>query len=126
MNWSKIALPNSPLLGYAVHTHQDSKVVLTGRGLKEATVREEAEFQIDGTQAGPGNVNYCQILTNQIHRQHYNVFETFGLAMTTLSVPNNVIFSRCHSFAEKYQSDRQTLKSNKNFLSCLLFDQSKH
>ena len=54
LNWSKIALPKSPLLGYAVHTHQDNKVVLTGRGLKESTVREEAEFQIDGTQAGPG------------------------------------------------------------------------
>lgn len=31
-----------------------NKVVLMGRGLKEATVREEAEFIIDGSQAGPG------------------------------------------------------------------------
>ena len=30
------------------------KVVLTGRGLKEAIVRQEAEFVIDGTEAGPG------------------------------------------------------------------------
>lgn len=54
LNWSKLALPKSPLLGYAVHTQQENKVILTGRGLKEATVREEAEFNIDGTQAGPG------------------------------------------------------------------------
>ncbi len=30
------------------------KVVLTGRGLQEARVKEEAEFVIDGTDAGPG------------------------------------------------------------------------
>ena len=30
------------------------KVVLTGRGLKEARLREEAEFVIDGTEAGAG------------------------------------------------------------------------
>ncbi|XP_076100089.1 filamin-B-like isoform X3 [Mytilus galloprovincialis] len=54
LQWSKLALPKSPLLGYAVHGRQDNKVILTGRGLKEASVREEAEFNIDGTQAGPG------------------------------------------------------------------------
>lgn len=51
-----MALPKSPLLGYAVHGRQDNKVILTGRGLKEASVREEAEFNIDGTQAGPGKL----------------------------------------------------------------------
>ncbi len=30
------------------------KVVLTGRGLQEARVNQEAEFVIDGTEAGPG------------------------------------------------------------------------
>lgn len=44
------------MYGYArsarVASHE--KVVLTGRGLKEAKVREEAEFVIDGTGAGPG------------------------------------------------------------------------
>ena len=30
------------------------KVVLTGLGLQEARVREEAEFVVDGTDAGPG------------------------------------------------------------------------
>lgn len=53
--WSDVALPNSPFLGYAVPTFTDAnKVILTGRGLKEAIVREEAEFIIDGSQAGPG------------------------------------------------------------------------
>lgn len=53
--WSDVALPNSPFLGYAVPTFSDAnKVILTGRGLKEAIVREEAEFIIDGSQAGPG------------------------------------------------------------------------
>ena len=48
-------LPKSPFLGYAVPAFSDAnKVILTGRGLKEATVREEAEFIIDGSQAGPG------------------------------------------------------------------------
>ncbi|XP_065926036.1 filamin-A isoform X4 [Magallana gigas] len=52
--WSDVALPNSPFLGYAVPTFSDAnKVILTGRGLKEAIVREEAEFIIDGSQAGP-------------------------------------------------------------------------
>ncbi|XP_061194598.1 filamin-A-like isoform X4 [Saccostrea echinata] len=52
--WSDVALPNSPFLGYAVPAFSDAnKVILTGRGLKEATVREEAEFVIDGSQAGP-------------------------------------------------------------------------
>ncbi|KAK3094337.1 hypothetical protein FSP39_000435 [Pinctada imbricata] len=53
--WSDFALPSSPFLGYAISAQPDSnKVILTGRGLKEATVREEAEFVIDGSQAGPG------------------------------------------------------------------------
>lgn len=53
--WSDVALPNSPFLGYAVPTFSDAnKVILTGRGLKEAIVREEGEFIIDGSQAGPG------------------------------------------------------------------------
>ncbi|XP_056004559.1 filamin-A-like isoform X4 [Ostrea edulis] len=54
LHWSDIALPNSPFLGYAVPGFADAnKVILTGRGLKEATVREEADFVIDGSQAGP-------------------------------------------------------------------------
>ena len=46
---------NSPFLGYAVPQHVDaSKIILTGRGLREAVVREEADFMIDGSQAGQG------------------------------------------------------------------------
>lgn len=53
--WSDIPLVNSPFLGFAVqHTPDASKLILTGRGLKEAVVREEAEFVIDGSQAGRG------------------------------------------------------------------------
>lgn len=55
LHWSDVPLPKSPFLGYAVPAFSDAnKVILTGRGLKEATVREEAEFIIDGSQAGPG------------------------------------------------------------------------
>ncbi|XP_076454336.1 filamin-B-like isoform X2 [Babylonia areolata] len=53
--WSEVALPNAPIPGYAVPGMQDPcKVILTGRGLKEATVHEEAEFTIDASQAGAG------------------------------------------------------------------------
>ncbi|XP_059143816.1 filamin-B-like, partial [Physella acuta] len=53
--WSDHPLVNSPYQGFAVNGAADpSKVWLTGRGLKEAIVREEAEFVIDGSQAGPG------------------------------------------------------------------------
>lgn len=50
-------LPNSPLIGYAVegsHTNDCATVVLRGHGLAGARVGEEAEFTIDGTDAGPG------------------------------------------------------------------------
>ncbi|XP_021372144.1 filamin-B-like isoform X3 [Mizuhopecten yessoensis] len=52
--WAERTLPSSPFIGYAVRLSADAnKVILTGRGLKEAKVREEAEFVIDGSQAGP-------------------------------------------------------------------------
>ncbi|KAL3847647.1 hypothetical protein ACJMK2_018549 [Sinanodonta woodiana] len=54
--WSDLPLPNSPYHGYAVPVAMDAnKVILTGRGLKEAIIREEAEFVIDGSQAGKGS-----------------------------------------------------------------------
>ncbi|KAH9509017.1 hypothetical protein Btru_048613 [Bulinus truncatus] len=53
--WSDHPLVNSPYVGFAVITAADpSKVWLSGQGLKEAVIREEAEFFIDGSQAGPG------------------------------------------------------------------------
>ncbi|XP_076435464.1 filamin-A-like isoform X7 [Babylonia areolata] len=53
--WSDTPLVNSPFQGYATSGALDpSKVILTGRGLKEAIVREEAEFMIDASQAGTG------------------------------------------------------------------------
>ncbi|XP_055869095.1 filamin-C-like isoform X3 [Biomphalaria glabrata] len=53
--WSDHPLVNSPYVGFAVSGAADpSKVWLSGQGLKEAVIREEAEFIIDGSQAGPG------------------------------------------------------------------------
>nr|KAG5688121.1 hypothetical protein BaRGS_007580 [Batillaria attramentaria] len=53
--WSDTPLVSSPFQGYATSGVADpSKVILTGRGLKEAIVREEAEFMIDASQAGQG------------------------------------------------------------------------
>ena len=61
--WAENLVPRSPLVGVArgggtlrpaAVNHE--KVVLTGRGLKEAIVRQEAEFVIDGTEAGPGRL----------------------------------------------------------------------
>ncbi|XP_064639227.1 filamin-A-like isoform X1 [Lineus longissimus] len=50
-------LPRMPIIGLAVHQSlpvDHSKVILIGQGLKEARVREESQFTIDGSQAGPG------------------------------------------------------------------------
>ena len=58
--WSDTPLTNSPFQGYATSGVLDpSKVILTGRGLKEAIVREEAEFMIDASQAGTGKLGFC-------------------------------------------------------------------
>ena len=57
LNWSDFPLYNSPFQGMvrsAARQVNHEKVVLTGRGLKEARLREEAEFVIDGTEAGAG------------------------------------------------------------------------
>jgi len=55
--WGGIALPHTPLVGNARGLKaaiNHDKVVLTGRGLQHAHVKETAEFVIDGTDAGPG------------------------------------------------------------------------
>ena len=62
LNWSDLALVNSPFQGVArsaLKQVNHEKVILTGRGLKEARVREDAEFVIDGTEAGPGTSQRC-------------------------------------------------------------------
>ena len=56
--WAELPLPKSPYLGFAQGVKvaiDHSKVVLTGRGLKEARVKEEAEFVIDGAEKGTAN-----------------------------------------------------------------------
>ncbi|PAA77144.1 hypothetical protein BOX15_Mlig033128g4 [Macrostomum lignano] len=50
-------VPNTPFRGNAELEEQETdntKVVLSGRGLKEARVKEEAAFLVDGSQAGRG------------------------------------------------------------------------
>ncbi|XP_067668833.1 filamin-C-like isoform X2 [Haliotis asinina] len=55
LNWSGHPLSGSAFSAYATGGFHDiTKIILSGRGLKEATVREEAEFFIDGSQAGRG------------------------------------------------------------------------
>ena len=57
LNWNDFPLPNSPFhaicMGLSKQINHE-KVILTGRGLREARLREETEFVIDGTEAGPG------------------------------------------------------------------------
>ncbi|CAD5114543.1 DgyrCDS3662 [Dimorphilus gyrociliatus] len=59
VSWGGIELADSPLTGFAISdkmsTDDLEKVILTGRGLQEATVHQEAFFQIDGSAAGPGS-----------------------------------------------------------------------
>ncbi|KDR11639.1 Filamin-A [Zootermopsis nevadensis] len=58
LQYGGFPLPRSPLLGIADGASGGSsgpvRVVLTGRGLAGARCHEEAEFTIDGSQAGPG------------------------------------------------------------------------
>lgn len=55
--WSNFPLPGSPMLAFvekASITVDNSRVVLRGHGLASAQVGNQAEFTIDGSQAGPG------------------------------------------------------------------------
>ncbi|GAU89920.1 hypothetical protein RvY_02412-2 [Ramazzottius varieornatus] len=55
--WSEQPIPHSPLPGWAEPAAipiDASRVRLRGKGLTEAKVKEEAEFIIDGSDAGPG------------------------------------------------------------------------
>lgn len=55
--FADLPLPVSPLLAYAEEvgpTPDHTRVVLRGHGLTGAKVGEEAEFIIDGSEAGPG------------------------------------------------------------------------
>ncbi|XP_078614623.1 filamin-A-like isoform X5 [Branchiostoma floridae x Branchiostoma japonicum] len=58
VNWSDLPIARSPIYGDARASRDalvsHEKVVVRGRGLREAKVGEEAEFIIDGSEAGPG------------------------------------------------------------------------
>lgn len=47
-------LPQSPFHGLAESTASGVRVILTGKGLASAMCGQQAEFTVDGTQAGPG------------------------------------------------------------------------
>ena len=58
---SKVLLPRFPIAGYAYSAQasiNSEKVILTGHGLQTAQIRNEAEFVIDGTEAGPGKQSF--------------------------------------------------------------------
>lgn len=66
LQYGGFPLPRSPLLGIADGGSGASsgpvRVVLTGRGLAGARCHEEAEFTIDGSQAGPGTIpNFLEL-----------------------------------------------------------------
>ena len=69
--WADCPLPRNPCIGMAsgggmvqqtpaftaalpAAAPNHEKVILTGRGLQEARVNQDADFIIDGTEAGPG------------------------------------------------------------------------
>jgi len=57
VSYGGFLLPRSPLVGMAEASGATAgpvRVVLTGRGLATAKCQQEAEFSIDGSQAGPG------------------------------------------------------------------------
>lgn len=56
LHWAGVPLPRSPVLCVVEGGPGAGpvRVVLTGRGLAGARCGEEAEFTIDGSQAGPG------------------------------------------------------------------------
>lgn len=63
---SGVPLPNSPIRAFAngsSHLKDHSRVMLRGRGLSSANINEEAEFVIDGSEAGPGvpEVSLCGV-----------------------------------------------------------------
>ena len=100
--WSDLPLVSSPFHGFAIqHTPDASKLILTGRGLKEASVREEAEFYIDGTQAGPGMgfefVNTFKRADTQLQQ---TTFENI-LAKGDIAHP----FSFCHNDFNSYNNN---------------------
>ena len=52
-----MCLPRCPITAVATEPIDHEKVVLTGLGLQEAIVNQQAEFIIDGTEAGPGQLS---------------------------------------------------------------------
>ena len=70
-----------------------SQVVLSGRGLKEAEVNVPAVFQVDGTQANPGQTLHCRI-TLALRKNHF-LFKPI-LILNTFTICN--ILSVKHPF----------------------------
>ncbi|PSN34738.1 hypothetical protein C0J52_17746 [Blattella germanica] len=70
LQYGGFPLPRSPILGVADGGSGASsgpvRVVLTGRGLAGAKCHEEAEFTIDGSQAGPEYSYYAILMFRQV------------------------------------------------------------
>lgn len=68
-------LPISPLLAFAEEIGpipDHTRVVLRGFGLTGAKVGEEAEFIIDGSEAGPGKHDFLKYI---FHKGKYPFFK---------------------------------------------------
>ena len=62
--WAESELPRSPMFGACGGAIDSNKVVLTGNGLREARAKTEAEFIIDGSEAGAGKQAPVPFCTN--------------------------------------------------------------
>lgn len=54
LSFGGFPLPNSPIQALAEGGMGGVRVILTGKGLASAVCNQQAEFTIDGSQAGPG------------------------------------------------------------------------
>ena len=108
--WADIPLPRTPFVGIArggavqapppvaapaptVAAPNHEKVILTGRGLQEARVNQEAEFVIDGTEAGPGipEVKLSGVKADiQVHSQ--SLGDNKYRCVYTPTIPGNCFF----------------------------------
>ena len=112
--WADIPLPRTPFVGFArggavqapppvaapapmAAAPNHEKVILTGRGLQEARVNQEAEFVIDGTEAGPGipEVKLSGVKADiQVHSQ--SLGDNKYRCVYTPTIPGNFFFCVLH------------------------------
>lgn len=98
--YTDTALPHTPFVGYAKLVGgalNHTRVMLRGHGIASAHVGEEAEFIIDGSEAGPGLYFWLRCLTLGIFirlcRQYLRFVEIYPM----LSKKNPQIQNRLNS-----------------------------